>query len=374
MASSPASGPASGPPAGSSSSGDEERAAWSRLSLRNTFRVLSDWGDDFERRHFDGNFLGAVSSTLDAPRQAVEQQRQLISQVGVQASRLGGELGSAAAKLVEEAAGISSASQPSSPTPSYFEAPESELPEGRGTATAPAPATPPKPELTAPSAAELWEEVRALQEELLRERELRRGRQTALTAQDECLRRLRGELLEGRRLLQESLEGRQCAEGRLDSAERGLEALQDAHSDLQQLRHRREAELRRLAAAAAQAAREAAAEAAKVAATPGGSAASWARDGPEMEALKAAKVELAEILAESDEVRLQARRESTQLQRQLEGAQAENLRLGGLGEKPAEMAGNSLPCNGSNGQAPGRFRSMWRLLTTARSDDQPAVP
>ncbi|CAE8627558.1 unnamed protein product, partial [Polarella glacialis] len=271
-----------------------EQPAWGGLSFaRNTFRALSDWGDEFERRHFDGDFLGSVSS---APLHAVQQQRQLIAQVGEHAvaaaaatsagaSRLGGgvvvdglaglagELGSAAAKLVEEAAGRGSPGATATTTGFRDSSPSAEANRSQGGAWPSSPpllraAGPPllgrgaasasqpedlrggrfpsrpvwgeptasavgAPPLRSPPATSPWEEARALQSELERERELRQGRSAALGAQDETLRSLRTELLLSGRGLQAASESRQSAEGRVKSIERGLEGLQEANRELQ---------------------------------------------------------------------------------------------------------------------------------------------
>jgi len=130
-----------------------------RQGLLSTFRALSDWGDNFERTHFDGNFLGAVSS---APRR-----------VGKQATRIGEELGSATAKLVEEATGRALGQVPG---------PMSGGLGGLGSlgalgAPAPVAAAPAAPgagstAVVGPPAGAtgLWDEVRRLQEELAKER------------------------------------------------------------------------------------------------------------------------------------------------------------------------------------------------------------
>jgi len=99
------------------------------------------------------------------------------------------------------------------------------------------------------------------------------------------------------------------------------------------------------AAAAERAAREASREGA------------WARDGPETEALKTAKVALAEILGGMDEVRLQERHEAAELQREIEAAQAERAVLQRLAEQP--------PPAKSFGA------SFWRLVKVARGGEDP---
>merc|ERR1712232_916898 len=53
----------------------------------------------------------------------------------------------------------------------------------------------------------------------------------------------------------------------------------------------------------------------------------WARDGPETDALKDAKVHLAEMLGKLEEARWQLRKGCTSLQREVENAETENLAL-----------------------------------------------
>ena len=201
-----------------------------------------------------------------------------------------------------------------------------------------------------PENTDLWEEVSAAQAELQCHHELRKGRKAALTSQDEQLRSLRSEVMAMRLQVQEALERRDGARARLEAAEKGLEVLQDAHHELKQLRSEHSVELRKLQVAAAQALQS---ERLRAQDAQG----SWARDGPEVEALKMAKVELAELLAEADEVRLQSKHISAQLTHQLEGAQAEHARLGGK-----MMMTQQEPVS------PGQ-RTGWRRLAAARSDD-----
>merc|ERR1712083_58369 len=54
---------------------------------------------------------------------------------------------------------------------------------------------------------------------------------------------------------------------------------------------------------------------------------SWARDGPETEALKDAKLALAQVLSEIDEARLEAKRGALELQKQIDSAQVERRYL-----------------------------------------------
>ncbi|CAK9005371.1 unnamed protein product [Durusdinium trenchii] len=290
-----------------------------RRSLRNTFRALSDWGDELERRH---------GASITSARQAVEQHRSLISQ----ASRIGGELSSAAVKLVEEATGRGEGDEPAE---AYFEASAhahaASAASGRGGHASEG------QEDVSPESSDLWEEVSAAQAELQCHHELRKGRKAALVAQDEQLRQLRSEVVALRGQIQEAVERRDATRARAEAAERGLEVLQEAQHELQKLRNEHAAELRQLQVAAQQALQSERAWRARAA------EGSWAREGPEIEALKAAKVELAELLAEADEVRLASKQASAQLTHQLEGAQAEHARLGGTRATPVAQVKGRLP-------------------------------
>lgn len=161
------------------------------------------------------------------------------------------------------------------------------------------------------------------------ERERRRGRAAALRAQDEALRPLHRELGEAERACRlgssEGLE-HSVTEHRARAVERAYLELQEKHHTLLSRRAANEAELHRhlleaRAAAAADRLRG------KVPAADEESSRAWARDGPETEALKAAKVELAEALGLVDEDRLHRRRELRALHSEVEVLQAENARL-----------------------------------------------
>lgn len=271
-------------------------------TLRSTFKVLSDWGDDFERKHFDGDFLNAVSS---APRKVVGG-----------ANRISEELGSAAAKLIEEAAG-------KAPDPllancvsanSCGDLPLEMSSSSRGPDLSPHPAA----SLTPSSNANPLQEAQQLQEEISHERNMRQGRVVAFAALDEGIRGLRAELVEERGFLKQIEDSRLVALEQLDQAERALENLQEEHHALLSRKTTQVTDLRRHTVAAAMAE-----NADKQLSRAGG----WARTGPETEALKDAKVALAEILAELDEVRLQSRREAAQLQKEIETTQAESMQL-----------------------------------------------
>lgn len=280
--------------------------------LRTTWRNVNSSLENIERRHFDGNFLQAVSQ---APRK-----------VGERASRIGEELGTAAVKLVEEAqrkegqaGGIGLGPDPLQPgeataaaavgrAPEAFAAPSLSLEQFLD----------PGHSLPRESSTDLWEEREQLQTLLAEEREMRRGRALALNSLDEAIRTTAAELAEERRQLAVDEELRTVCCSRLDSAECALEELQEEHERVQSHQASLEPELRRFAdaaAARARAERQASREGA------------WAREGPEMEALKLAKMELAELLSARDEVKLRSRREQAQLEREIEAAQGEHIRL-----------------------------------------------
>eukprot|EP00439_Symbiodinium_sp_Y106_P064350 s336_g10.t1 len=51
---------------------DDQRRRWSATGVfRNTWQKMNEWGDDFERRHFDGNF---VSCMVGAPMRAGQER------------------------------------------------------------------------------------------------------------------------------------------------------------------------------------------------------------------------------------------------------------------------------------------------------------
>eukprot|EP00811_Abedinium_folium_P006554 NODE_16040_length_1015_cov_5.922297.p1 GENE.NODE_16040_length_1015_cov_5.922297~~NODE_16040_length_1015_cov_5.922297.p1 ORF type:complete len:290 (-),score=97.24 NODE_16040_length_1015_cov_5.922297:62-931(-) len=161
-------------------------------------------------------------------------------------------------------------------------------------------------------------QVQQVQAELDQEREERHGRVLVLQTLDEAVRSLREEVTEERRLLVCAEDDRVELEARTEESERRLQELQADHHQLLGKRAQQDVELRRFAIAAAVAEREA-----KQAAQCGPDA--WARDGPETEALKQAKMRLAEVLTFLDEARLESKKEFDVLQRDVE-AEATVLR------------------------------------------------
>lgn len=321
-------------------------------SMSRTFKALSEWGDNFERNHLDGDWRAAVSSAQ--------------KKVGERASRIGEELGSATVKLVEEATGrgpgqppiagaappaygaaavpetlASWVANPKEPSPSRASSARG-LPVAVGTVVAGSAApsassqSPPGGQpvaaavalpaaaLAASSAetatASLWTEAECLREELAKEREQRRGRASAKGALDEALRQLRREVVEERRDLEAAEAARTVANSRFEALERQLEELSAEHRTVTSRNNSLKAELRRQALALA------AAERAERLAKSRGEAEGahcWAREGPETEALKAAKLSLAEVLASMDEVRLKERVEAQDLQKEIDTARTE---------------------------------------------------
>lgn len=354
-------------------------------SFRSTIQALSDRASDFERRHFDGDFLRTVS---DKGRQ-----------VGERVSHISGELHNAAAKLVEEAAGRTADGfqQAEAPLGRRGQPVTSESVQAKTSSQPPQPSSvssPPRPTAAADAAARggtgtslahtdgnssdgctagaqpsLLQQINLLQEELTFERELKKGRTAALTAMDEALRGLRAELVEGRKALTVSEAGWEAIKARRVSAQRGYETLQEAHDTLLSKQLVVDMELRRLQLAAKQAERLAK----EVAAARRGPS-SWARDGPETEALKLAKVDLALVLSQIDEVRLSAKQQAASLQKEIDAARGERdllreavLRIGGKAKGRGSVVGtigtNSYPLAADRSGGPTTIRSsVWRLL------------
>lgn len=201
-------------------------------------------------------------------------------------------------------------------------------------------------------AAALLEKAQKLRVDIAKEQEIRRIRAAELGGLDGALRGLREKLVAERSLMVDAEGERLIAHRRSDAAENELEELQERHHSLLGRRAQLEAELRRHQIAAALA------EHAAQKATRDGA---WARDGPEMEALKDAKIELAEVLTLVDEARLQSRRELAEMMRNLEDAQAESVNL----QPPsASGAGHDSSAGGDSSSVPTRGRSMLGLLTS----------
>eukprot|EP00927_Polykrikos_kofoidii_P040818 TRINITY_DN34820_c0_g1_i1.p1 TRINITY_DN34820_c0_g1~~TRINITY_DN34820_c0_g1_i1.p1 ORF type:complete len:437 (+),score=94.84 TRINITY_DN34820_c0_g1_i1:80-1312(+) len=285
-----------------------------------TFQVLGDLGDEIEKRRPDsgpGNILHAIKNGS--------------MKAGEHAGRLRGELSGAAARLVEEAVSAFDGGEDGGQVqiPEVFSGggalgsagsvSSSGASGGGGGSDAD---NRPGSLTTAGSVPEppsQWEETRRLQSELSHERELRRGRGNALSALGTAVRDLRDELVRERCAVEEAEDERIAANARFEESERCLEAAQDEQRTLLRRKMAQEAELRRCEVAAAKAQR-----AAKEANKEHGA---WARDGPEMEALKMAKMELAEVLSRIDEMTLQGRKDVAKLTKEIEALEADGVEL-----------------------------------------------
>eukprot|EP00927_Polykrikos_kofoidii_P068978 TRINITY_DN64350_c0_g1_i1.p1 TRINITY_DN64350_c0_g1~~TRINITY_DN64350_c0_g1_i1.p1 ORF type:complete len:438 (+),score=100.05 TRINITY_DN64350_c0_g1_i1:75-1388(+) len=312
-------------------------------------------GDEIERRHFRGDFVGtmaSVGSRLD------ESAARFVEGIGTSDSYTPGlEYGGSAAYIphaekarcgndtghVRQTCEAESNAFQTGATVSAI--PVSALStSGTGRTSSvfagPVVACAAFPAETRPSISGsdgLWEESQQLQAELAQERERRRGRVSAMDAVDKNVRSLRVEVAEARRAVTEA-EAEEItskeAEGR---SRRGAAEHWDIVHVLKGRKLHQEADIRRLmveaaayTAACARAQRECDAEGPRA----------WARPGPETDALKDAKLELAEALQALDESRHERRRELFALQTALEVEEAERERLieeSQVPESPANM-------------------------------------
>eukprot|EP00747_Dinoflagellata_sp_TGD_P193276 gnl/TRDRNA2_/TRDRNA2_59231_c1_seq1.p1 gnl/TRDRNA2_/TRDRNA2_59231_c1~~gnl/TRDRNA2_/TRDRNA2_59231_c1_seq1.p1 ORF type:complete len:388 (+),score=94.59 gnl/TRDRNA2_/TRDRNA2_59231_c1_seq1:78-1166(+) len=277
---------------------------------------LNEFGEEFERRHFDGDFLSAIDRTVDRVNTAATQMLGDDRDEDMGATDSHGNMHG-----VGSSSGSSSVHRPPPPVSPPRSSCASGPPNAAVEASFPSPAA----SGSGPGAASvpgLWEQARTLQAELAKEQEHRQGRIASLRSLDAAVQGLRSELMEERRECAKAEAERKSAEGQLDSAENVLEDLQERHYALLGRKAAQEAELRRFSLAAA-VRDHADREELRVRSRRD----SWARDGQELEALKEAKVALAEVLGCLDEARLQSRRELAALQQEVEAAQEENIRL-----------------------------------------------
>lgn len=382
--------------------------------LRNTWQKMNEWGDDFERRHFDGNI---VQSLVGAPNSAMQAMNDWGD--GFERRHFEGDfLGSmarapvAAGEVISEAIGqlVDNSLEPfppmdiSDPASAYVVGPVSgdvpgrlslseaqshgRAPEERGSETLfdPSPQAPQSPSESSsgpvsgpgvlvtgrtadevatfmaslPDGPGLEEVARELQAQLEEEQGKRQGRTEALRALKGALLELPRETAEEQRLADAAAGTRAASAARAAAAGRALQTLKDHHQQLKDQREAQMEEREQLDAA------KAAAAAALSRQTQLATAASreWARDGPETEALKEAKIELAELLAEVDEARLHRRRELKALQQAVEATETENKWLRAGGHDFYEAPGGSFSA------------SLGRLFKVAigRRDPFPAAP
>ncbi|CAE7419339.1 TATDN1 [Symbiodinium natans] len=313
-------------------------------------QVMNEWGDDFERRHFEGDFLSAVSR---APVAAGEVLSEAIGQIvdsslelpvdsvepwmtpGFDAEAFVSFHPTAA---MEDAPHVEEARGPSPPSPAAPDVPSSEhspehspaRSERRNSSSSTGGRT--VDEVAAfmsslPDGAEMERVAEELQVQLHAEQAKRQGRYEALRALKVALLQLPREAAQEKGLADEAAGARAEAAARACAAQRALQALKENHQQLQEKLEAQVDQREQLEAAAA-AARAAVERAAQLAAS---ACREWARDGPETDALKSSKIELAELLAELDEARLHRRRELKALQQEVETLERENqwFRSGG---------------------------------------------
>lgn len=295
------------------------RRAWARVggALGGGISRLHEWGDEFERRHFDGDLIGSLDRTVE--------------QFGERATRVTEQLGAATVKLVEQAKQGESEDL-------FVEQPRLLTTEQLLVNQAVPVATKAHRE-SAETAASLWEEAQRLQEEISSRRENRLTTVEQLRERRLAVRDLREKVVEERRRLELAQIDYAAAETRLEQVERDSEVLHDRHHHLVKLVSEQKAELRRLSLANS-ARQRASDQAAREAAKEGPRA--WARVGPETEALTHAKVALAEVLSRIDEAQLQSRKELAQLQKEVVAEKAHNARLRAGGDYNPQSFTTSL--------------------------------
>lgn len=337
----------------SASTGDVHRP---RGILRGAWRAMNDWGDGFERRHFDGDLKGKLKA---APLKAVEVGNDTLKAMNdwgdeLERTHFEGDFVGTLAEAPHKAVvainstlavidnGLDGFAPPSFPNADASLASTDHLnvvasagnglpldskqglvgsweemrqiqDERRLQADAQSSAIP-----------ALWEVAQRLKEQIVEERERRKGRAAAVDGLDEALRLQRLELAEERQLVASGEEQRSVSGMRSYSQERCFAQLQERHHSLLSRRASHEAQIHKLTLEAS-AATVAAAEDDKVREAEGRRA--WARAGPEMEALKEAKLELAEVLGLLDEARMHRRRELLALQDRLSKLEEENAAL-----------------------------------------------
>jgi len=279
-----------------------------------TFKAMSDWGDDFERRHFEGDFLGtlakapqAAGAVIGGTLESVDEMLEGIvplPEMPPPAPLLAGQLEAPASQVPRSEAGAERPWEALQRQQERQRAQGREAPEG---AAAPA----------------LWGAAERLKQELAQERERRRGRASALDALAEAVRVQRADVAEERQLAAAADERRSVSDSRAYTSERELAQMQERHHALLSRRAMHDAELAQHSADTAAAA-QAIEYDEQIRAEEGPRA--WARAGPEMEALKNAKVELAEVLGLLDEARLHRRRELNAMEARIGELAAANKR------------------------------------------------
>eukprot|EP00438_Fugacium_kawagutii_P015422 Skav221554 [mRNA] locus=scaffold1376:112856:113977:- [translate_table: standard] len=305
------------------------------------FQAMTDWGDDFERRHFEGDFLGSVAGAPVMAGEVIsEAVGQLVDTVDSSSSTayppmapmepfgFNGEMQNSlpaycAAENSErlEEREVSPKSQPSVQVTDSSGGPGPGLPSGPGVLATGRTADEVATFMASLPDGGLEEVARDLQLQLEEEYGKRHGRVEALRALKAHLLKLPGEIAEEQRLVDLAAGTRAAQGARVTAAGRALQTLKEHHHHLQDHQAALLEEREQLDAAKAAAA---AAVERQTQLTHASCVREWARDGPETEALKEAKVELAQLLAEVDEARLHRRQELKALYQAVEATEAEN--------------------------------------------------
>jgi len=294
---------------------------------------MSDWGDEFERRHFDGDFLGTLNTAVD----------RAVDQVGERASRAVDRVGAFADQFIEPA--MLTDRQPDAwhlgHTAHGLSPAEASLwrqDAAAGLSDTAVQHGAAKRNGTLDESVDLWLLVKQLQTDLERERQRRKELAASICLIDERLGCLQQQVSSERQLAAEAESACEALGQELDSSDAQITQWEACQSKLILRKAVAEAELQRHARTLA--------------------ASSPQDDGPETQALKSAKVELAEICGRLDEARLQSRRELAALQRDIEQASHE-LQRSREGPAPAER---------------GSIRSSLRRFLTVAAGSSDAEP
>jgi hypothetical protein len=310
-----------------STDGNGPRGPKALLQIRKTWRAMNDWGDEFERRHFNGDWKQAVGQVSKRSVDAVQTWTAEVEQKHFDGDFLG---------VVQEVLSVPGLPSESSSSGFFFDEFDhdeaarrvppsvSVVPAAAILVTEPATdAHSAAPSGTEPSAS-LWDEAQRLQNSLLAQRERRRQLTAQRQASESALGPLREALTKERQACREAALQREAAEERRRSAETALELMQVKHHRISSVKAFQDAEVRRLTLVIGLT-EQAAREWEEGAVCQQGR--EWARDGPETDALKAAKLTLAELHISADEKRHKNRRELLALHDTLQTAESENRAL-----------------------------------------------
>lgn len=345
-----------------------ERKGW----FTKKWRAMNDWGDDFERKHFDGDLKGSLTGTSSKATDVAANSWKAMNEFGqdverrhfdgdfvgtlAQAPQLVGDalassldafdetlLGVAPPVIYTDDFGYGGSGPSGSPAHTEsawaFGGPFAEglpMPRERSSSSSSAPQSSwgqvkhiqdeRRMQLDANNSATpaLMEEVQRLRERLAEERERRRGRVAAIDALDEAASGHRKISAEERQAIAGAEEKRSKASLRSYGAERALAQLQEAHHAHLSRKAQNEAEMQQHSLAAS---KHAAALSKDEQLREEEGERAWARAGPEMEALKNAKLEVAEALGLLDHARLERRKELNKFQQEIEALATDNSRL-----------------------------------------------